>query len=85
MIKSRFFAALVVTTALTTPTTIIPLMIPSPTAAGGATIPDFSDLASKVTPAAVSIAVTTNIAGSAPIAAVEPGSPADEQGLKGLS
>ena len=86
MIKSRFFAALVLTTALTTPTTIIPLTIPSPAVAGDATIPDFSDLAAKVTPAAVNIAVTTNIdSGSAPIAAVEPGSPADQQGLKGLS
>ena len=47
------------------------------------TIPDFSDLAAKVTPAAVNIAVITNIDfGGTLIAAVEPGSPADEQGLQ---
>ena len=83
MIKSRFFTALVLTMALTTPTTIIPLMIPSPAVAGDATIPDFSDLAAKVTPAAVNIAVITNIdSGGTLIAGVEPGSPADEQGLQ---
>jgi serine protease Do len=56
--KSRIFAALALTTALTAPALIVP-MFTAPTAlAGEATPHDFSDLAAKVTPAVVNVAVT---------------------------
>ena len=56
--KSRIFAALALTTALTAPALIVP-MFTAPTAlAGEATPHDFADLAAKVTPAVVNVSVT---------------------------
>jgi serine protease Do len=56
--KSRIFAALALTTALTAPALIVP-MFTAPTARRGeATAHDFADLAAKVTPAVVNVSVT---------------------------
>jgi serine protease Do len=56
--KSRIFAALALTTALTAPALIVP-MLTAPAAIAGEAMPrDFSDLAAKVTPAVVNVAVT---------------------------
>ena len=55
--KSRILAALALTTALTAPALIVPLLTAPPAIAGEATH-DFADLAAKVTPAVVNVAVT---------------------------
>ncbi len=57
--KSRFYAALALTTALTAPAAalVLPLVMAPPAIAGEATH-DFADLAAKVTPAVVNVAVT---------------------------
>ena len=55
--KSRIYAALALTTALVAPVVAIPLLTVSPAIAGEATH-DFADLAAKVTPAVVNVAVT---------------------------
>ena len=57
--KSRILTALALTTALTAPALIAP-MFAAPAAIAGQTMPvqDFSDLAAKVTPAVVNVAVT---------------------------
>src|SRR5436190_15488077 len=56
--KSRIFAALALTTALTAPALIVPMLTAPAAIAGEATPHDFSDLAAKVTPAVVNVAVT---------------------------
>ena len=56
--KTRIFAALALTTALTAPAVIVPLLTAPPAVAGEAMPRDFSDLAAKVTPAVVNVAVT---------------------------
>ncbi|MBS0548615.1 MAG: DegQ family serine endoprotease [Proteobacteria bacterium] len=55
--KSRIFAALALTTALTAPALVAPMLMAPPALAGEATH-DFADLAAKVTPAVVNVAVT---------------------------
>ncbi|WP_428661276.1 Do family serine endopeptidase [Reyranella sp.] len=56
--KSRIFAALALTTALTAPALIVP-MLTAPAAVAGEPVPhDFADLAAKVTPAVVNVSVT---------------------------
>ena len=55
---SRILAALALTTALTAPAIIVPLMTAPPAIAGEATPHDFSDLSAKVTPAVVNVQVT---------------------------
>ena len=55
--KSRIFAALALSTALTAPALVVPLLTAPPAIAGQATV-DFADLAAKVTPAVVNVAVT---------------------------
>ncbi len=57
--KSRFLAALALTTALTAPAValVVPMVMGAPAIAGEATH-DFADLAAKVTPAVVNVAVT---------------------------
>ncbi len=57
--KSRILTALALTTALTAPALIAPMFV-APAAIAGQTMPvqDFSDLAAKVTPAVVNVAVT---------------------------
>lgn len=55
--KSRIIAALALTTALSAPALIMPLVTAPPALAGEATH-DFADLAAKVTPAVVNVAVT---------------------------
>jgi len=55
--RSRIFAALALTTALTAPAVIVPLLTAPPAVAGEATH-DFADLAAKVTPAVVNVQVT---------------------------
>ncbi len=56
--KSRIFAALALTTALTAPALIVP-MLTAPAAIAGEPVPhDFADLAAKVTPAVVNVSVT---------------------------
>jgi serine protease Do len=55
--KSRILAALALTTALTAPALIVPLVTAPPAVAGEA-LHDFSDLAAKVTPAVVNVQVT---------------------------
>ncbi|MGE5150723.1 MAG: Do family serine endopeptidase [Rhodospirillaceae bacterium] len=55
---SRVLAALALTTALTAPAIIVPLVTAPPAIAGEATPHDFSDLAAKVTPAVVNVQVT---------------------------
>jgi serine protease Do len=56
--KSRILAALAVTTALVAPAIAVPLLTAPPAIAGEAMPRDFSDLAAKVTPAVVNVAVT---------------------------
>jgi serine protease Do len=56
--KSRIFAALALTTALTAPALIIPALTAPPAVAGEAVPHDFSELATKVTPAVVNVQVT---------------------------
>ena len=60
--KSRILTALALTTALTAPVLIAPMFTaPSAVAAAPTTlsgVQDFSDLAAKVTPAVVNVAVT---------------------------
>ena len=56
--KSRILAALAVTTALVAPAIAVPLLSAPPAIAGEALPRDFSDLAAKVTPAVVNVAVT---------------------------
>ncbi|MFI4999705.1 MAG: DegQ family serine endoprotease [Reyranellales bacterium] len=60
MTKSRIFAALALTTALTAPALIVPMLTAPPAVAGEATH-DFADLAAKVTPAVVNVAVTMKV------------------------
>ena len=55
---SRILAALALTTALTAPAIIVPLVTAPPAIAGEATPHDFSELAAKVTPAVVNVQVT---------------------------
>jgi serine protease Do len=55
---SRILAALALTTALTAPAIIVPLVTAPPAIAGEAIPHDFSDLAAKVTPAVVNVQVT---------------------------
>ena len=55
--KSRIFAALALSTALTAPALVVPLLTAPPAIAGQATV-DFADLGAKVTPAVVNVAVT---------------------------
>jgi len=56
-LKSRIFAALALTTAMTAPALIVP-MFTAPAAVAGEATHDFADLAAKVTPAVVNVAVT---------------------------
>ena len=55
--KSRIFAALALTTALTAPALVVPMLM-APAAIAGEATHDFADLAAKVTPAVVNVAVT---------------------------
>jgi serine protease Do len=55
---SRVLAALALTTALTAPAIIVPMVTAPPAVAGEATPHDFSELAAKVTPAVVNVQVT---------------------------
>jgi serine protease Do len=59
---SRIFAALALTTALTAPAVILPMVTAPPALAGDAFPRDFSDLAAKVTPAVVNVQVTLKTA-----------------------
>jgi serine protease Do len=59
--KSRILAALAVTTALVAPAIAVPLLTAPPAVAGEAMPRDFSDLAAKVTPAVVNVAVTMKV------------------------
>jgi serine protease Do len=61
---TRILAALALTTALTAPAIIVPLVTAPPAIAGEATPHDFSDLAAKVTPAVVNVQVTMKVDGS---------------------
>ena len=63
MIRSRLFVALALATALTAPALIIPLVTSSPAVGGEETPRDFSDLAAKVTPAVVNVAVMMKVDG----------------------
>ena len=56
--KSRIFAALALTTALTAPALIIPALTAPAAIAGEPVAYDVSDLAAKVTPAVVNVSVT---------------------------
>src|SRR5829696_1830964 len=56
--KARIFAALALSTALTAPALIVPMLTAPAAIAGEATPHDFSDLAAKVTPAVVIVSVT---------------------------
>jgi serine protease Do len=56
--KSRILTALALTTALTAPALIAPLFTAPPAVAGEAMPHDFADLAAKVTPSVVNVAVT---------------------------
>lgn len=56
--KSRIFAALALTTALTAPALIVPALTAPAAIAGEPLAYDFSDLAAKVTPAVVNVSVT---------------------------
>jgi serine protease Do len=59
MTKTRtILAALALTTALTAPVLVVPLLTAPPAIAGQAAVQDLSDLAAKVTPAVVNVAVT---------------------------
>src|SRR5471032_3061969 len=53
----KLLSALALTTALTAPALVAPMLITTPAIAGEATH-DFADLAAKVTPAVVNVAVT---------------------------
>ena len=53
-----FFAALALTTALTAPALVAPMLVATPAYAQSTY--DFSDLAAKVSPAVVNVAVTVN-------------------------
>ena len=64
----KLLAALALTTALTAPALVAPMLITTPAIAGEATH-DFADLAAKVTPAVVNVAVTMK---AAPVAAASP-------------
>ena len=55
--KSRIYAALAITTALTAPALAVPLLT-APAAIAGEATHDFADLAAKVTPAVVNVQVT---------------------------
>jgi serine protease Do len=55
---SRILAALALTTALTAPAIIVPMLTAPPAIAGEAIPHDFSELAAKVTPAVVNVQVT---------------------------
>ena len=61
--KSRLLAALALSTALSAPALIVPLFTAPPALAGEATH-DFADLAAKVTPAVVNVAVTMKVGGT---------------------
>ena len=59
MTKTRtILAALALTTALTAPVLVVPLLTAPQAIAGQAAVQDLSDLAAKVTPAVVNVAVT---------------------------
>src|SRR5258708_7122957 len=59
MTKTKtILAALALTTALTAPVLVVPLLTAPPAIAGQAAVQDLSDLAAKVTPAVVNVAVT---------------------------
>ena len=59
MTKTKtILAALALTTALTAPVLIAPVLSAKPAVAGQAAVQDLSDLAAKVTPAVVNVAVT---------------------------
>jgi serine protease Do len=62
--KSRILAALALTTALTAPAIIVPLVTAPPAIAGESTPHDFSELAAKVTPAVVNVQVTMKLGSS---------------------
>ena len=61
---SRILAALALTTALTAPAIIIPMVTAVPAVAGEAIPHDFSELAAKVTPAVVNVQVTMQASAS---------------------
>ena len=56
--RSRIFAALALTTALTAPALIAPVLTATPAFAGNPVAYDFSELAAKITPAVVNVSVT---------------------------
>ncbi|UYN97584.1 MAG: DegQ family serine endoprotease [Enhydrobacter sp.] len=56
--KSKLFAALALTTALTAPVLIAPAFSAPPARAADTVVRDFSDLAAKVSPAVVNVSVT---------------------------
>ena len=59
MTKTKtILTALALTTALTAPVLIVPMLSAPPAIAGQAVVQDLSDLAAKVTPAVVNVAVT---------------------------
>ena len=59
MTKTKtILAALALTTALTAPVLVVPMLTAPPAVAGQAAVQDLSDLAAKVTPAVVNVAVT---------------------------
>src|SRR5882672_11333743 len=59
MTKTKtILAALALTTALTAPVLVVPMLTAPPAIAGQAAPQDLSDLAAKVTPAVVNVAVT---------------------------
>jgi len=59
MTKTKtILAALALTTALTAPVLVVPMLTAPPAIAGQAAVQDLSDLAAKVTPAVVNVAVT---------------------------
>ena len=59
--KSRILAALALTTALTAPALIVPLFTAPAAIAAPQVVQDFSELAAKVTPAVVNVAVTMKV------------------------
>ena len=59
MTKTKtILTALALTTALTAPVLVVPMLTAPPAIAGQAVVQDLSDLAAKVTPAVVNVAVT---------------------------
>ena len=59
MTKTKtILTALALTTALTAPVLVVPMLTAPPAIAGQAAVQDLSDLAAKVTPAVVNVAVT---------------------------